>query len=210
MDRLELYTRWLASRPAPAEVMAGLHAGFDVVRMSDGGMEAVRTEGRLAAGGYDEDRAIYDNAAFGAGVAGVEPRTVHLGIDIFAPVGTEAFAPVAGRVHSFADNANPLDYGPTVILEHTTGALVFYTLYGHLGRESLVGLREGKAFAAGERLGWLGAPEVNGGWPPHLHFQVVLDMMHYCGDFPGVFRRSERDHWKTVCPDPGPLLGIAP
>ena len=30
------------------------------------------------------------------------------------------------------------------------------------------------------------------------------------GDYPGVCRRSEQDHWLSICPDPGPLLGLRP
>lgn len=207
MDRLDLYRDWLLSRTdRPAEILAGVHGGFVEVALGEGGMAAV-PEGVLGGGGYLEDRAIYDSPVF-AGTRDAEPRTLHLGIDIFAPEGTEVFAPLAGRVHSFADNNRSLDYGPTIILEHDAGALVFYTLYGHLARESLNGVHDGRAFAAGERLGWLGGESVNGGWRPHLHVQVMLDMLGQRGDFPGVCRRSERDHWKSICPDPGPLLGI--
>ena len=210
MDRFELYQDWLAHQPQkPAEIIAGLHTDFVEVRMDEGGMEAVPI-GRLAAGGYDEDRAIYDNAAFGAGVDGVEPRTIHLGIDIFAPAGTPVVTPRAGRVHSFRDNASALDYGPTIILEHAlTQDLKAWTLYGHLSRDSIENLYAGQDIAAGRVLARLGDRDVNGGWLPHLHFQVILDIGDWQGDFPGVFRRSEREHWKRFCPDPAGWLGIA-
>ncbi len=208
--KAKAYADWLGGeREAAAEIMAGLHAGaFRPLRLD--AVEVMPQMPWLAAGGYGEDRALYTSPIF-AGDG--EPRTVHLGLDIFAPAGTAVFAPLAGRVHSFRDNANPLDYGPTIILEHAFassgfGILVFYTLYGHLARESLEGLFAGKAFAAGERLGWLGAVGVNGGWPPHLHVQVVLDLMEFEGDFPGVARRSESARWLENCPDPGPLLGF--
>ena len=204
-SRTQAYADWLAQRPPPAEIMAGLHAGtFSRLRLDEA--RAMPDDPGLSYGGYGEDRAIYDSPVFtGDG----EPRTVHLGLDIFAPAGTEVFAPLAGRVHSFRDNANPLDYGPTVILEHQpVPSLVFYTLYGHLNRDSLEGLERGKPIRAGERVGRLGEKSENGGWPPHLHVQVMLDLMGYDGDFPGVARRSERRRWLDNCPDPGPLLGM--
>ena len=205
--KAEAYTAWLAARQKPwAEIMAGLHASAFTPLALDIAPAMPDAPG-LRYGGYDEERAIYTSPVFNAGP---EPRTIHLGIDLFAPAGTAVFAPLDGRVHSFRDNAGALDYGPTIILEHAASAeLVFYTLYGHLSRESLDGLHSGRAFVAGERLAWLGGADVNGGWLPHLHFQVVLDLLGYDGDFPGVARKSERARWTEICPDPGPLLGIA-
>jgi peptidoglycan LD-endopeptidase LytH len=210
MDNCDRFHDWLTRRAeTPAEVVAGLHAGFVPVTMADGGMEAVPPN-RLAAGGYDEDRAIYDNAAFGAGIAGVEPRTIHLGIDIFAPAGTPVFAPRGGRIHSFQDNAAALDYGPTLILEHALEPdLMVWSLFGHLSRESLHGLKDGAPVAKGQQIATLGDRDVNGGWLPHLHFQLILDIAGKRGDFPGVFRRSERELAKRISPDPAQWLGIS-
>ena len=220
----ELYDRyqaWLATRTdPPAEVIKGLHGpDTDRVRLDAEGLAAnnwpvafppdiaVQKGDRLAFGGYDEDRAIYDGPVF-TPQAGGEARTIHLGLDIFAAPETAVYAPLDGRIHSFQDNANPKDYGPTLILEHAVGELVFYTLYGHLSRDSLDGLHTGKTFKAGDRIAALGGVQVNGGWTPHLHFQVILDMMERKGDYPGVFKLSERADWKRICPDPGPLLGL--
>jgi len=210
MDRYDLYLDWLNRRAEePAEIMAGLKAGYEEVRLDQGGMETVPTD-RLAAGGYGEERAIYQTPAFGAGVPGVEPRTIHLGFDIFAPAGTRVFAPAAGTVHSFQDNAARLDYGPTILLEHKlTNDLTVWSLYGHLSRDSLTGLHNGQPVAKGQEIARLGSEAVNGGWLPHLHFQLILDIGEARGDFPGVFKKSERERWKRVCPDPRPFLGIA-
>ncbi len=209
MDRYQLYLDWLNARAdAPAELMAGLRAGYTEVHLDKGGMETVPTD-RLAAGGYDEERAIYQTEAFGAGIPGVEPRTVHLGFDIFAPAGTSVSAPLAGTVHSFQDNAAPLDYGPTILLEHVlTPELTLWSLYGHLSRDSLAGIHEGLGVGKGQEIARLGSDAVNGGWLPHLHFQLILDIGDARGDFPGVFRKSERERWRRVCPDPRPFLQI--
>jgi len=67
---------------------------------------------KLAIGRYDEPRLIYTAPEF-AGPDGpyAEHRTIHIGLDLFAPVGTPVLAPLKGVVHAFADNRQPLDYG---------------------------------------------------------------------------------------------------
>lgn len=160
-------------------------------------------------GRYGEIRGLYQSKVF-VNDDEEEARTVHLGVDVFAPAGTQVCAPFAGRVHSFVDNARPLDYGPTIILEHhfPDAPGVFYTLYGHLARSSLCGLETGKNIAAGDRFASIGDHDVNGGWPPHLHFQVMADMLGNRGDFPGVARHSEVGVWKSLCPNPARFVGL--
>jgi peptidoglycan LD-endopeptidase LytH len=199
----EAFQSWRLSYRPNIEVIPGLHSGVVYGALTDA---EIRPGDRLRAGGYAEDRSIYSQKLFAPG--GEEPRTVHLGIDIFAPENTEAFAPLDARVHSFQDNTRPGDYGPTIILEHAMNGGAFHTLYGHLSRTSLSGLAPGKMIRAGDRVGWLGAKMENGGWPPHLHFQIILDLKGMSGDYPGVCRRSERDQWLAVCPDPAFLLGL--
>jgi len=172
---------------------------------------AMAQEGaRIGVGRYDEPRLLYIAPAFAAGQAATgEPRMIHLGIDLFAEAGTPVYAPLAGTVHAFANNASPQDYGPVIILKHSTeGGHTFYTLYGHLSAESLVGLSVGQPIAKGERLAALGTPEVNGGWTPHLHLQLITDLLGLDCDFPGVGRASQREIWRSLSPDPNLILGI--
>ena len=159
-------------------------------------------------GRYAEIRGLYQSRVFTSNED--EARTVHLGVDVFAPAGTAINAPFAGAVHSFADNARPLDYGPTIILEHDLpgSPAKFYTLYGHLARRSLDGLEVGKQVGQGEPVGYIGESAVNGGWPAHLHFQVMLDLLGCRGDFPGVARHSEIGVWKSLCPNPAQFVGL--
>ena len=182
-------------------------------------------EGEIAAAGatvgvgrYGEVRLLYDHPAFIVpGNNGPEARTVHLGIDLFAPPGTPVLAPLAGTVLSVTDNAQRLDYGPTVIVRHVTdGGTGFHTLYGHLDHATLEHLAPGQQVAPGDVLGWLGDASVNGGWPPHLHLQVIaLDPLHdECtaaedhGTFPGVALPRLRTVWESVLPDPTSLSGL--
>ncbi len=86
--------------------------------------------------------------------------------------------------------------------------LRFFTLYGHLSLESLEGMAPGRHIAKGERFARLGDALVNGGWPPHLHFQVMTSMLGRSGEFPGVAAPGERDIWLSLCPDPNPIVGV--
>jgi len=150
-------------------------------------------------GGYDQIRRIYSNPQF---LGDGEPRIVHLGVDVWTDGGTPLAAPLAGTVHSFADNAATGDYGATIILQHEG----FCTLWGHLARRSLQDLVAGAPVARGETFAWLGEPAENGGWPPHLHLQQILDMGDHRGNHPGVATLSDRQSWLRRCPDPSMLL----
>jgi len=162
-----------------------------------------------AAGGYLENRQLYAmSQVFGSDAD--EARTLHLGIDLWLTAGTAVHAVLPGVVHSSADNAAFGDYGPTLILEHHAEDACFYTLYGHLTRPTLMRIHPGQAVAAGELLGWLGDERENGGWPPHLHFQIIRDMAGYRGDHPGVCKASEAALWQQRCPDPNLLLRLQP
>jgi len=161
-------------------------------------------------GGYGEARMLYAAPAFGADAhPTAERRTIHLGVDLWLPAGAPVYAPLAGVVHTLADNAARLDYGPLVILQHETdGGDPFFTLYGHLDGWCLEHLRVGQAVAPGERIGSIGAPPGNGDWPPHLHLQIILDLLELDRDYPGVALPSQRELWLGLSPDPNLILGV--
>ena len=51
----------------------------------------------------------------------------------------------------------------------------------------------------------------NGGWAPHLHFQIMSDMLNQRGgNFFGVGHESLWDVWQSICPDPNLILRLAP
>lgn len=157
-----------------------------------------------AAGGYGEQRAVYGmSPLFGSAD---QARSLHLGMDLWLPAGTEVYAALAGRVHSMADNANFGDYGPTVILEHELDGQGLFSLYGHLAARTLGHLSVGQRVIAGEQIAWLGTPEENLGWPPHLHLQLIREIGDYRGDYPGVCAPAERELWLARCPDPALLM----
>lgn len=160
---------------------------------------------------YGETRDVYKGDQFRT-PASPEWRSQHLGIDIFIAAGTPLHAPLPGRVLSAVDNDLPFDYGPTIILEHRAGegGPPFWTLYGHLSRETLAMVKPGMTVAAGQQIGSIGGHDVNGGWAPHLHFQIMTDRLGRDGEFPGVGQPSLWDVWRRISPDPNLILRLAP
>ncbi len=182
--------------------------------------DAAEAEARIAArigseraafgiGLYGEDRGIYQGEAYQTSVEGAR-RSVHLGVDIFAPVHEPVSAPFAGKVAFIHDDAVPYGFGPTVLLEHEIdGGVRFWTLYGHLSREIVAKLSEGQAIAKGEVFAAFGAGEENGNWAPHLHFQIVTDHLGLGGRMHGVGVRDQWQVWRDVSPDPSVVLGLS-
>jgi len=165
---------------------------------------------QVGIGRYDEARLIYPGLAFATGEHPTdERRTVHLGIDLFVAPESPICAPLDGTVHCLANNTADKDYGPLIILQHVTDqGHKFYTLYGHLSEDSLTGFAQGQSVARGERLAGVGAPPGNGNWPPHLHFQLIIDLLELDRDFPGVAPASQRNLWRSLSPDPSVILRV--
>jgi 4-aminobutyrate aminotransferase-like enzyme/Ser/Thr protein kinase RdoA (MazF antagonist) len=167
---------------------------------------------RVSIGRYDEPRLLYVTPLFALGPEPTdEHRTIHIGLDLFDNAGTPVYAPLDGLVHAFANNDTLLDYGPLIILRHETDdGTEFFTLYGHLSRESLTGLSVGKKIRAGEQIATFGTADVNVGWTPHLHLQIITDLLGLGTDFPGVARPTQRSVWTAICPDPNLITRIPP
>ena len=155
--------------------------------------------GKMGFGGYLEHRVIYESYENFA-TASTDFRNIHLGMDFWTKAGTPVFAPFAGEVHSFQANQGAGNYGPTIILYHPAEKI--YSLYGHLAEQDLEGLSVGMPIAEGQMLCHLGEPNENGGWPPHLHFQLIRDMQGFTGDYPGVCSQREKAFYAENCPDP--------
>jgi len=155
---------------------------------------------------YGENRTVYATPQF-ADAASPERRTIHLGIDVFAPAGTPVHAPLPGRVRHLAYNADPLDYGHTLILEHDLNGTRFFTLYGHLAA-TLPGLHPTGSVEPGQIIAHLGDWPENGGWAPHIHFQIITDLLATSGNFFGVGHAGLIDIWSDISPDPNLLMRL--
>ncbi|MEM9820090.1 MAG: aminotransferase class III-fold pyridoxal phosphate-dependent enzyme [Bacteroidota bacterium] len=159
-------------------------------------------------GGYLEVRPFYTTDAYLVeGNNGPQWRTVHLGLDLWSQAGTAVYAPLDGRVYGITNNEGDCNYGPTIILQHQVDRdLTFYTLYGHLSLHCLGQWSLGQAVKAGTKIAEFGPAPENGNWPPHLHFQIMLDMLGYRDDFPGVAFPEQQAVWQSICPDPALLM----
>ena len=155
--------------------------------------------GKIGYGGYLEHRIVYE-AHENFATDGADFRNIHLGMDFWTTAGTSVFAPLEGEVHSFQINEGSGNYGPTIILYHPAEKI--YSLYGHLANDDLKHLKVGDVIAAGQLLCHLGNPSENGGWPPHLHFQLIRDMQGIEGDYPGVCSKRDVEFYASNCPNP--------
>lgn len=155
-------------------------------------------------GGYLEKRFFYRNEnLFGKGN---DARVIHLGFDLWIPSGSSIHLPFKGKIHSIANNDKSLDYGHTLIIKHSLKSIpTFYSLYGHLNmyhRKFSIGTE----LDAGYKVCEIGSSEENGGWPPHLHVQLIKDLGDYVGDYPGVCSIQDLDFYRDNCPDPSLLF----
>ncbi|MEZ5250318.1 MAG: aminotransferase class III-fold pyridoxal phosphate-dependent enzyme [Ilumatobacteraceae bacterium] len=176
--------------------------------------EMAAHDATVAIGRYDEDRSCYAGSQFTTDAP--EPRSVHLGIDLFVAADTTVHTMLDGTIETVVDNDLPFDYGPTVIVRHDAGdAGPFWVLYGHLSRRTLTTVRPGQRVAAGEVIGFIGDHTVNGGWAPHVHLQIITDLMADPatgpdGNFEGAGEPSRMSVWRQVAPDADLLLRLGP
>ena len=152
-------------------------------------------------GKYDEVRPnMYKTSIFG----GI--RNIHVGIDIGGPVGTSCRAFEKGIISNFGYNPEPGDYGFVIITEHKISGVRVWALYGHLNSKSIDGKSIGQVIEKGEIIAWFGNESENGGWAPHLHFQLSL-VEPETHDLPGVVSAEDRKKALETYPDPRLVLG---
>lgn len=192
-------------------LLLGNHADFEGTDSFERRLQAHLQHGRIGLGKYLEPRPFYTSDAYLVeGNQGRDWRTVHLGVDLFAPAGTKVYAPLLGTVETVTYNSGFRDYGYMVILKHEIDQteVIFYTLYGHLGRSCIELLKPGQEVNAGSPIGELGNMTENGSWPPHLHFQVIMNLLDEKDNFPGVALANQISIWKSISPDPNLLLKL--
>ena len=152
-------------------------------------------------GRYDELRpGMYNTELFS------DERSLHIGIDIGAPVGTPCMAFDDGEISHFGYNPADGDYGYVVITKHIVDGAQIWALYGHLDSGSIRDKQVGQKISKGEVSCWMGDKDENGGWDPHLHFQLsyIEPETH---DMPGVVRPEDRTQALKDYPDPRLVLG---
>ncbi|MEN8856788.1 MAG: peptidoglycan DD-metalloendopeptidase family protein [Flavobacteriaceae bacterium] len=163
---------------------------------------------KVVFGGYLEVRDIYARSSYFKSQDVKNERNIHLGIDFWCLENTSVLSVLDGEIHSFKNNKNHGDYGPTIIIKHQFKETAFYSLYGHLTISSIKNLEIGQKVKRGEVIGFLGDASVNGDYAPHLHFQLIKDLQGNFGDYPGVCSLNELAFYKENCPNPNDLLKL--
>ena len=166
-----------------------------------------KNKAKVAFGGYLETRNLYRRSTVFKNEI-TDERNIHIGLDLWIKAGTTVLAALDGKIHSFQNNTALGDYGPTIILEHTIENSTFYTLYGHLDLNSLIGKEVGQIVKKSEVIAKLGDSPINGDYAPHLHFQIIKDLQEKKGDYPGVCSQKELEFYSKNCPNPNLMLRI--
>ncbi len=165
----------------------------------------------LGVGPWGEKRTVYTDKAFESRFIEGQRRIHHLGVDLFMPAGTPLYAPVAATVKSVEIEHEPLGYGGLIALEHAPeGCPPFVTLWGHMAHEALARLKPGDRLEAGALVGHMGDIHENGGWTPHLHFQISTDVHLTATEIIGVGESAYLDVWAEIFPDASVLAGLPP
>jgi len=133
-------------------------------------------------------------------------RNIHMGIDIWTNEGAPVFSFYDGVLAYKANHAQQGNYGPTLVVRYEIGDVTLYALYGHLSPESLSGKHIGRSIEKGQKIAELGAEKVNGGWAPHLHFQLSVQDPGGA-DMPGVVADDFHEQALKRYPDPRMVLG---
>lgn len=161
----------------------------------------------IIAGGYLETRPLYTTNAYRSeGNSGYEYRNTHLGVDYWLDAGTAIHAPFDGEVITLFDNNIDKDYGPIILLKHQINRASFYTLYGHLSRSCFENLKLNQHVKQGDKIAEVGNSSVNGNWTPHLHFQIILDLLGNTTNYPGTCIWKDKTIWSSICPDPNSIF----
>ncbi|MGO1298721.1 MAG: peptidoglycan DD-metalloendopeptidase family protein [Vibrio sp.] len=168
--------------------------------------QAAAINATVEVGRYGEERLIYQDTE---NFSGQEARTLHIGIDLGIPAGNCVYAPLEGTVLGFGNEPTQGSYGPSIVLQHELEGQVFHTLYGHLSVSSLETITVGQVIARGKPFATIGEPDENGGWPTHLHFQIIRDMQGNTADYVGVVDPQYADFYLNNCPDPNWILNMS-
>lgn len=156
-------------------------------------------------GGYLEDRTFLWRKSYLDQMGG----TLHAGIDINLPAGTEVKAGLKGTVIRIDDDTPELHgWGPRVFIQSESKPENIL-IYAHL---SDLEVAEGAKVSANTPIAKIGAPPTNGNWFPHLHIQAVTteyfsqqNAVGFSG-LDGYFPRAELQRYANLYPDPFSLL----
>jgi murein DD-endopeptidase MepM/ murein hydrolase activator NlpD len=195
----------LAMASSPFHPVIELPPGYEVYDFSQRYDPNRHLNSPFGIGKYNEKRlGMYETEIFQEEGG---QRNIHMGVDIGAPVGTPVHAFADGEIFLFAYNAAAGDYGYTLITRHDdVNGETLYALHGHLGARSVEGKAVGQKVSRGEVIAWVGDRHENGGWNPHLHFQLSRVKPEVC-DMPGAVNEAGLEKALATYPDPRLVLG---
>ena len=176
-----------------------LPSEYTILDLSVNPWKPSKTE--FSIGKYDEIRPNMYTTPIFAGI-----RNIHMGLDINGPTGTPCMAFADGIISHFGYNTEPGDYGNVIITKHNILGTIVWALYGHLSSNSIVDKEIGQEINQGDVIAWFGEEHENGGWEPHLHFQLSL-IEPQTHDLPGVVSSEDRVQALLDYPDPRLVLG---
>ncbi|MFE7766269.1 aminotransferase [Streptomyces sp. NPDC057438] len=150
--------------------------------LDDAAFPSLGSDTETAVGRFDEVRLGRPDLADHA------PAALHLGADLFVPVGTEVFAPFDATVVRAGAQA--------VVLQSRVDATTFFVRLAGVAAHFPVGhtVRRGAEVAV--------VAPTDGPLPAHVHVQLGLSP-----DLPGRGRVRDRAALLTLCADPSPLVG---
>jgi len=164
----------------------------------------------LGIGPWGEERPVYSSDAFRSVFAPDQRRSMHLGLDLFAPAGSNVRTPLDGTVVDLFETDIPLDYGHAVLLKHDPDGLAFYSLWGHLSARTVQDRKIGERLKAGDIVGQLGGTRENGNWQPHVHIQLITYRQPRAADIVGAGEAGYHEVWRELFPDPVHFAGLPP
>ena len=165
------------------------------------------SEGKYVIGRYNEARLITEKPM--KEVIPWDLPTIHIGMDIFVEPGTQIYTPIDGSVYGISEKFDSDNNPPVLILAHKTDSSdSFFTLYKYLNFDTLSGLRSGQLLEKGEPIGLTGNFVNIHGLLPHLHFQLICDLLDYEINFPATCKASENDIWTEFSIDPNLILKV--
>jgi murein DD-endopeptidase MepM/ murein hydrolase activator NlpD len=182
-----------------------LPAQYEVYDFTQGYDPGRKLQHEYGIGKYNERRAgMYTTELFTSSPEVI--RNIHIGIDIAAPVETPVHAFYDGEIFMTGVNPAAGDYGGTVITQHRLGDRLLWALHGHLSHASTRTHAKGTKVSAGQVIAWVGDKNENGGWNPHLHFQLSWEEPRVC-DMPGAVNERDLAQALKTYPDPCQVLG---
>jgi murein DD-endopeptidase MepM/ murein hydrolase activator NlpD len=159
-------------------------------------------------GGWMEDRSVLWKGYY-LEEAGT---SIHLGIDINVPSGTEIAASFDATVVRIDDDYPEIGgWGPRIILRHHSEPI--YMIYAHLDRT--ITCTVGDEIKKGDIFAKVGEAPYNGNWFPHLHLQVIskeyfdhLEKENAWADLDGYGAESDIKENSKHFPDPMQYISL--